>query len=115
MAGSTVTRNAGLTVALSVTNSAHAAVLVDDNTNDQVNYASFLNTGAAPIAFKCGTTSSVAAPTFPTDGTVGDFVLPAGMTCPMIIAVPTTPFYVTAVSNSATAGILYITPAADQS
>lgn len=102
-------------MALSVTNTAHAAVLINDSTNDQVNYASFLNTGAAPIAINCGTTSSVAAPTFPIDGTNGDFVLPAGMTCPMIIAVPTTPFYLTAVSNSATAGILYVTPAADQS
>jgi hypothetical protein len=102
-------------VALSVTNTAHAAVLVNGSTNDQVNFASFLNTGAAPIAFKCGTTSSVAAPTFPVDGTIGDFVLPSGMTSPMIIATPTVPFYITAVSNSATAGILYVTPAGDQS
>jgi hypothetical protein len=114
MAGSTVQRNAGLTVALSVTSTAHSAVLIDDNTNDQINYTSFLNTGAAPIAVRWGTVDP-GAPVFPTDGTNGDFVLPAGMTSPLIIATPTTPYYLTAKSNSGTAGILYVTPAADQS
>ena len=101
-------------MALSVTNTAHAAVLIDDNTNDQVNYTSFLNTGAAPIAIKMGPTDP-GAPVFPTDGTNGNFVLPAGMTSPLILASPTTPYYLTAISNSATAGLLYVTPAADQS
>ena len=114
MAGSTVQRNAGQTVALSVTSTAHAAVLIDDNTNDQVNYTSFLNTGASPIAVKWGT-ADPGAPVFPTDGTNGDFVLPSGMTSPLILATPTTPYYLTAKSNSGTAGILYVTPAADQS
>ena len=114
MAGSTVQRNAGPTVALSVTNTAHAAVLIDDNTNDQINYTSFLNTGAAPIAVRWGT-ADPGAPVFPTDGTNGDYVLPAGMTTPLILATPTTPYYLTAVSNNATAGLLYVTPAADQS
>lgn len=101
-------------MALSVTNTAHAAVLIDDNTNDQVNYTSFLNTGAAPIAIKMGPTDP-GAPVFPTDGTNGNFVLPAGMTSPLILASPTTPYYLSAISNSATAGLLYVTPAADQS
>jgi hypothetical protein len=114
MAASTVQRNAGQTVALSVTSTAHAAVLIDDNTNDQINYSSFLNTGAAPIAVRWGTVDP-GAPVFPTDGTNGDFVLPAGMTTPFILATPTTPYYLTAKSNSATAGLLYVTPAADQS
>lgn len=114
MAGSTVQRNAGQTVALSVTSTAHSAVLIDDNTNDQVNYTSFLNTGASPIAVKWGT-ADPGAPVFPTDGTNGDFVLPSGMTSPLILATPTTPYYLTAKSNSGTAGILYVTPAADQS
>ena len=116
MAGSTVQRNSGSTVALSVTNTAHSAVqIVGNYTNDQVNFASFLNTGAAPIAVKFGTTSSVSAPTFPSDGTNGDYVLPAGMTSPLILATPQAPFYMTALSNSATAGLLYVTPVADQS
>lgn len=114
MAGSTVQRNAGQTVALSVTSTAHSAVLIDDNTNDQINYTSFLNLGASPIAVKWGT-ADPGAPVFPTDGTNGDFVLPPNMTSAMIIATPTTPYYLTAKSNSATAGILYVTPAADQS
>jgi hypothetical protein len=114
MASSTVQRNAGQTVALSVTSTAHSAVLIDDNTNDQINYTSFLNTGASPIAVKWGPTDP-GAPVFPVDGTNGDFVLPASMTNPLILATPTTPYYLTAKSNSATAGILYVTPAADQS
>jgi hypothetical protein len=114
MAGSTVQRNAGSTVALSVTNSAHSAVLIDDNTNDQINYTSFLNLGAAPIAVRWGQTDP-GAPVFPTDGTNGDFVLPPLMTSAMIVATPTTPYYLTAKSNSGTAGVLYVTPAADQS
>ena len=113
MAGSTVQRNAGPTVALSVTSTAHAAVLINGNTNDQINYTSFLNTGAAPIAIKMGPTDP-GAPVFPTDGTNGSYVLPAGMTSPLILATPTTPYYLTAISASAT-GLLYVTPAADQS
>lgn len=101
-------------MALSVTNTAHAAVLIDDNTNDQVNYTSFLNIGAAPMAIRMGPTNP-GAPVFPADGTNGDYVLPANMTLPLILACPTTPYYLTAVSNSATAGLLFVTPAADQS
>ena len=113
MASSTVQRNAGKTVALSVTSSSHTAVLIDDNTNDQINYTSFLNTGPSAIAVKWGPTDPGAA-ILPVDGTPGDFVLPAGMTSPLIVATSTTPYYLTAISASAT-GILYVTPAADQS
>ena len=115
MAGSTVQRNAGLTYTLAVTSTAHAAVLVTGYTNDQINYASFLNTGAAPIAIRTSSLSTVGAPVFPSDGTNGDYVLPAGMTSPLILATPAAPFYLTAVSNSATAGLLYVTPVGDQS
>lgn len=115
MAGSTVQRNAGQTYCLSVTNSAHASTLIDDQTNDQINYCSFLNTGASPIAVKFANYSPCPAATFPSDGTPGDYVLPAGMTSPLILATPTTPFYMTAISNSGTAGLLYVTPVGDQS
>jgi hypothetical protein len=114
MAGSTVQRSAGQTVALSVTSTAHAAVLIDDSTNDQINYTSFLNLGASPIAVRWGT-ADPGAPVFPTDGTNGDFVLPPVMTTPLILATPTTPYYLTAKSSSGTAGLLYVTPTADQS
>jgi hypothetical protein len=113
MASSSVQRNAGKTYALSVTSTSHAAVLIDDNTNDQINYTSFLNTGTSPIAIKWGPTDPGAA-VLPTDGTPADYVLPAGMTLPIILATSTTPYYVTAISASAT-GTLYVTPAADQS
>ena len=78
------------------------------------NFTSFLNLGASPIAIKMGTTDP-GAPVFPTDGTNGDFVLPPVMTSPMVIASPSTPYYLTAKSSSGTAGLLYVTPAADQS
>jgi hypothetical protein len=113
MASSSVQRNAGQTVALSVTSTAHSAVLINSNTNDQINYTSFINTGASPIAVRWGTVDP-GAPVFPVDGTNGDFVLPAAMNLPVIIATPAAPYYLTAKSNSATAGILYVTPAADQ-
>jgi hypothetical protein len=116
MAGSTVQRNAGPTVALAVTASAHTAVLIDDNTNDQVNYTSFLNAGSKPCAIKWGTTSTIAAnPVFPSDGTNGDFVLPGGMTTPLILATPSTPYYLTAICGGTDTTTLYVTPAADQS
>ena len=116
MAGSTVQRNAGQTTALSVTSTSHASTLIDDTTNDQINYASLLNTGASPIAVKFSSFSPCPAAVFPVDGsTLGDFVLPAGMSSPLILATPTTPFYMTAISNSGTAGILYVTPVGDQS
>jgi len=115
MAGSTVQRNSGQTVALSVTSTAHSSTLIAGYTNDQINYSSFLNTGAAPMAIKFSNASPCPAPTFPTDGTNGDYVLPAGMTSPLILATPAAPFYMTAVSNSGTAGLLYVTPVGDQS
>lgn len=113
MASSSVQRNAGKTYALSTTSSSHAAVLINGNTNDQINYSSFLNTGTSAIAVKWGSTDPGAA-VLPVDGTPADYVLPAGMTTPIILATPTTPYYLTAISASAT-GILYVTPAADQS
>jgi len=113
MASSTVQRNSGKTYALSVTSSSHAAVLISGNTNDQINFASFINTGTSAIAVKFGTTDPGAA-VLPTDGTPADYVLPAGMTSPLILATPAAPFYITAISASAT-GLLYVTPVADQS
>ena len=115
MAQSQVQRNAGVTVAMSVTNSAHTAVLIDDNTNDQVNYTSFLNVGSKPCAINWSTTSTVAGPTFPSDGTNGNYVLPGNMTNPTILATPTTPYYLSAITSGSDTTTLYVTPAADQS
>jgi len=115
MASSQVQRNAGVTVRLDVTSTAHAAVLVDDNTNDQINFTSFLNFGTTPIAVKFGQDSSMGAPTFPADGTNGDYVIPPNMSYPMILATPTTPYYIRAICSGSDTGTLYVTPAADQS
>lgn len=88
-------------------------MLIDDTTNDQVNYVSLINTGTSAIAVKFGRTDPGAA-VLPTDGTPADFVLPAGMTQPVTLAVPQTPYYMTAISASAT-GIVYVTPTDYQS
>ena len=116
MASSTVQRNAGVTVALAVTATAHANVVINDNTNDQVNYTSFLNVGTKPCAIRWGTTdANVGTPAFPTDGTNGDYVLPGNMTLPLILATPTTPDYLSAICGGTDTTTLYVTPAADQS
>jgi hypothetical protein len=115
MANTSVLRNAGVTTAISVTASSTSAVVIDDNTNDQVNYCSFLNTGATNVAVNVGN-SSVGAAVLPVSGsTTGNFVLPASMTTPLVLAVPTTPFYVRMIGSGAGPSIVYVTPAADQS
>jgi hypothetical protein len=115
MANTSVIRTAGVTTAISVTASSTAAVLIDDNTNDQVNYASFLNVGSTSVAVKVGD-ANVAAAVLPVSGsTTGDFILPPLMTLPIILAVPTTPFYVRMIGSGAGPSIVYVTPTADQS
>ena len=116
MANTSVIRLAGQTTALTVAVTQHAAVTINDTTNDQVNYASFLNVGAYPCAIKWtpGTASAAQNAVFPTDGTIGDYVLPPLMEVPLVLAVPTTPFYLTAIALVGTTS-LYVTPAADQS
>ena len=115
MAGSTVQRNAGLTYRLDVTSTAHTAVLIDDNTNDQVNYTSFLNAGSKACSISWSPTSTVPTPSMGTDGAGGTYVLPGGMTSPLILATPTTPYYLSAITASTETTTLYVTPAADQS
>lgn len=116
MANSSVQRNAGATVALAVTSTAHTAVLIDDNTNDQINYTSFLNAGAKPCAIAFAPlAANIVGPTFPIDGTNGSYVLPGNMTNPLILATPTTPYYLSAITSGSDTTTLYVTPAADQS
>lgn len=115
MAGSTVIRNAGVTTAMSVGATSTSAVQIDDNTNDQINYVQLLNTGSNPVAVKFGD-ANVGAAVFPVSGTsTGDYVLPANMTYPAILACPTTPFYIRAIGSAAGPAIIYVTPTADQS
>jgi hypothetical protein len=115
MANTSVIRTAGVTTAISVTASSTAAILIDDNTNDQVNYCSFLNIGSTSVAVTVGD-ANVAAAVLPVSGSAtGNFVLPPLMTLPIILAVPTTPFYVRMIGSGAGPSIVYVTPTADQS
>lgn len=115
MANTSVIRLAGQTYALSVTASSHASITIDDNTNDQVNFAAFLNPSSVSVAVKFSSVNPCPAAVFPADGTNGDFVLPPLMEYPIVMAVPTTPFYMTAIGAAAGPSVIYVTPAADQS
>ena len=52
MANTTVIRTAGLTSIIAVTATSSTAITVANTTNDQVNFASFLNVGAKPCAIR---------------------------------------------------------------
>jgi hypothetical protein len=115
MAGTVSQRVAGLTTAISVTASSTAAILIDDTTHDQVNYVSLINTGSNAVAVKFGD-STVTAAVFPVSGsTTGNYVLPPLMTTPIVLACPTTPFYVRMIGSAAGPAIVYVTSVAYQS
>ena len=115
MANTSVLRLAGQTYAIAVTATSSTSLTIDDQTNDQVNFASFLNAGAKACAVKVSSLATCPASVFPVAGTPGDFVLPANMTTPIVLAVPTTPFSITAICGGTDTTTLYVTPAADQS
>ena len=115
MANTTCFRQLGQTVALSVGAASHAAVTVNTTSNDQANFASFLNIGANSVAV---TVAPALAPAtvFPVDGTPSSvIVLPALMTMPAVYAVPPAPFSVTAIGSAIGPALVYITPVGDQS
>jgi hypothetical protein len=114
MANTTVLRLAGKTTAISVTASSTSATIVEDQTNDQVNFAAFLNTGSVAVAVKMGD-ANVGAAVLPVSGTPGDFLLPAAMTVPIVLACPTIPFYVRMIGAAAGPSLVYVTPVGDQS
>jgi hypothetical protein len=115
MANTSVIRTAGLTSVIAVTATSSTSISVDDTTNDQVNFASFLNAGTKPCAVKVSSLATAPAAVFPSAGSPGDYVLPANMTYPIVLAVPTTPFSITAVCGGTDTTTLYVTPASDQS
>jgi len=114
MANTSVLRLAGKTTAISVTASSTTATIIDDQTNDQVNFVSLLNTGSVAVAVKLGD-ANVGAAVLPVSGTPGDFLLPAGMTTPIVLACPTLPFYVRMIGAAAGPSLVYVTPVGDQS
>lgn len=114
MANTSVLRLAGKTTAISVTASSTSATIVDDQVNDQVNFASFINTGSVAVAVKLGD-ANVGAAVLPVSGTPGDFLLPASMSSPIVLACPTVPFYVRMIGAAAGPSLVYVTPVGDQS
>jgi hypothetical protein len=115
MSNTTVLRPVGVTTAISVAASSTTATQIKASTNDQVNYASFINTGATYVAVSLGD-ANVGAAVLPVSGsTTGNFVLPASMTVPIVLAVPASPYYVRLIGSAAGPSIVYITPVGDQS
>ena len=80
MANTTVLKAAGKTYAIAVTATSSTSLTIDDSTNDQVNFATFLNAGAKACAITVSNLATAPVSVFPTVGTPGDFVLPANMT-----------------------------------
>jgi len=116
MANTSVIRLAGKTTRFDVTATSYASTLIDDTTNDQVNFASFTNVGSGACIVRFTNYSPCPAAVWPADGAASEgFVLPPLMEVPIVLAVPTTPFYMTAVCPSGSTTSLYVTPAADQS
>jgi len=116
MANTSVIRTAGKTYGFAVTSTSYASTLIDDTTNDQVNFASFLNVGSGACLVRFTNYSPCPTAIWAADGTAQEgFVLPPLMEVPIVLATPTSPFYMTAVCPSGSSTTLYVTPAADQS
>jgi hypothetical protein len=114
MANTTVLKVAGKTYAIAVTATSSTSITIDDTTNDQVNFATFLNAGTKACAVTVSNLATAPVSVFPTAGTPGDFVLPANMTYPVTLAVPTAPFQITAVCGGSDTTTLYVTAVENQ-
>ena len=114
MANTTVLRPAGKTAVIAVT-ATSSSITIDDTTNDQVTFASFINAGTKACAVTVSSLATAPVSVFPTTGTPGDFVLPASMTLPITLAVPTAPFQITEICGGSDTTTLYVTPVVDQS
>lgn len=103
-------RLSGKTYALTLTTvPTTAALLIESNTNVETNYVALLNLGTDTAAVEMGNASdTVATPAIASTGNKGSFVLPGGMTQPMVVAAPKAPFYIKGISSGS--NTLYITP-----
>jgi len=115
MANTTVLRPVGKTAVIAVTATSSTSITINDATNDQVNFATFLNVGTKACAITVSSLATAPASVFPTAGSPGDFVLPPNMTCPVTLAVPTVPFQITAICGGTDTTTIYVTPVGDQS
>jgi len=113
MSNTLVLRPVGQTTYISVTATSSTAVTVSVVGNDQANYAAFLNTGTNPCAVTIAP-SSAPVSTFPATNP-GSFVLPGNMIYPIVLAVPSTSFSVTAICAATKSTDLFVTPVDNQS
>lgn len=98
-------RPVGKTTRIAVTTAASTPVLITTSSNDQITWAEFANVGNQEVAIKISTLSTSAV--HPVVGTPGDYVLNHDAT--IVLAVPTIPYYVSAVCITGTT-TLYVTP-----
>ena len=116
MASTQVYKVAGVTTAIAVTGTSSTAVTITPSVNDQVNYCSFLNCSANPVAITIapvlqgvGTAAAVVLPSAGSSSV--SYVLGVGMSQPTVLAVPPV-FSLTTIGTTGTT--LYVTPMADQ-
>ncbi len=114
MANTTVLRPAGKTAVIAVTATSSTSITIDDTTNDQVTFATFLNAGTKACAVTVSSLATAPVSVFPTAGSPGDFVLPANMVYPLTLAVPTAPFQITAICGGSDTTTLYVTAVENQ-
>ena len=98
-------RPVGKTTVIAVSNTASTPVLITTSSNDQITWAEFANVGQQEVAIKIATASTNAV--HPVAGTPGDYVLNHDSS--IVLAVPTVPYYVSAVTVTGTS-TLYVTP-----
>jgi hypothetical protein len=99
----------GPTSTIAVTTTASTPLLITPKGNDVVNYAEFTNTGTASAYIRISNSAENAV--HPVAGTPGDYILKG--TTSAILAVPTQPYYVSAITITGTT-TLYVTPVDSQ-
>ena len=113
MANNTL-RIAGKTNLIAVTATSSTSLTITPATPDNVSFASFLNIGTKPCAVNISSLATAPAAVYPAAGTPGDYVLPASMIVPVVLAVPQTQFSVTAVCGGSDTTTLLVTPVENQ-
>lgn len=113
MANNTL-RIAGKTTFIAVTATSSTSVTVTPTTPDNVSFASFLNVGTKACAVNISSLATAPAAVFPAAGTPGNYVLPANMIVPIVLAVPQTSFSVTAICGGTDTTTLLVTPVENQ-
>ena len=98
-------RPVGKTTIIAVTTTASTPILISTNSNDQINWAEFSNTGGSAVSVTFSTIARDAV--HPVAGTPADYTINENTA--VIIAVPNVPYYVSAITPSGSS-TLYVTP-----